>query len=391
MALVSGLAPGQMPLLLDALDAAATPVRDHLEPYALVVPELDECRRSRRVGSALYRWTQFFGVSADTSLFNREKYFGMGATDLSKGTLEERFMVVMYCAYRCTSGSTADRHAYYASEEMTALILTGSETSADVSVTAADLPSPAGVAYLDQGGDEEGLVLIWHIAYDELLTVQLVPVSGVDEFLANDGSLRAGWGYIHADCRYLPIPGIEAVLSAPETDEPPTLRPVGGFTSDGESGCTRGEANALLGLDGGTDPAGVPLVHPHDPPGEAGRVDRDRRASKQVLGRPDHTRRAAGDVPELPTCSLRSGRACERGDDHAQLHAPMGGARALEAALVSEREPPSPDLDRVLYRRSQRCAAQDVGQGAVAVERAACAPVTVEDVIRAAGISPAAT
>ncbi|GBF17791.1 hypothetical protein Br6_05198 [Rhodococcus sp. Br-6] len=230
MALAGGLKPGQMPLLLDALDAAATPVRDHLEPYALVVPDLDEYRRSRRVGSALYRWTQFFGVSADTLLFNRENYFGMGAADMDKGTLEERFMVVMYCSYRCTSGSTTDRYAYYASEEMTALILAGSETSADVSVTAADLPSPAGVAYLDQGSDEEGLVLMWHIAYDELLTVQLVPASGVDEFLANDGTRRAGWGYRHANSRYLPIPGCEAFLSAPETDEPPALQLAGGFT-----------------------------------------------------------------------------------------------------------------------------------------------------------------
>ncbi|WP_420879163.1 hypothetical protein [Rhodococcus sp. (in: high G+C Gram-positive bacteria)] len=230
MALAGGLKPGQMPLLLDALDAAATPVRDHLEPFALVVSDLEEYRRSRRVGRDLARWAQFYGVSADTLLFNRENYLGMGAEDPHKGTLEERFMVAMYCAYRCTSGSTTDRHAYYASEEMTALILAGSETSADVSVTAADLPSPAGVAYLDQGSDEEGLVLMWHIAYDELLTVQLVPASGVDEFLANDGTHRPGWGYIHADCRYLPIPGIEAFLSAPDTDEPPVLRPVGGFT-----------------------------------------------------------------------------------------------------------------------------------------------------------------
>lgn len=230
MALSAGLAPGQMPLLLDALDAAATPVRDHLEPFALVVPDLDEYRRSRRVGIDLYRWTQYFGVSADTLLFNRENYFGMGAKDPSRGTLEEQIIVAMYCAYRCTSGSTADRYAYYASEETTALILAGSETSADVSVTAADLPSPAGVAYLNQGSDEEGLVLMWHIAYDELLTVQLVPVSGVDEFLANDGTSRPGWGYRHANSRYLPIPGCEAFLSAPETDEPPALQPAGGFT-----------------------------------------------------------------------------------------------------------------------------------------------------------------
>lgn len=229
MAIAAGLKPGQMPLLLDALDAA-TPVRDHLEPLALVVADLEEYRASRRVGSDLHKWTLFHNASADALLFNREYYFGMGVTDPSKGTVDERFLVAMYCAYRCTSGSTTDRHAYYASAEMTALTLAGSETSADVSVTVADLPSPAGVAYLDRGSDEEGLVLMWHVAYDDLLTVQLVPASGVDEFIANDGTYQVGWGTWYMNHRYLPIPGCEAFLSAPDTDDPPALQAAGGYT-----------------------------------------------------------------------------------------------------------------------------------------------------------------
>lgn len=229
MALAAGLKPAQMPLLMDALDAASAPVRDHLEPYARVVEDLKESRASRRVGPALRTFTEHLGVSAEALLVNREAHLAMGKPDPGLGIVEEQFMTAMYCAYRCTSGSTADRHAYFASEEMTALTLAGSQTSADVSVTVADLPSPAGVAYLDRGSEEEGLVLMWHLVDDDVLNVQLAPVSGVEEFLENDGTRREGWGYRFINHRYLPIPLAEAVLSAPETDEPPVLHSIGGF------------------------------------------------------------------------------------------------------------------------------------------------------------------
>ncbi|WP_458683263.1 hypothetical protein [Prescottella equi] len=228
MALAAGLKPAQMPLLMNALDAAATPVRDHLAPYASVVEDLKEFRASRRVGAALRTFTQHLGVSAEALLVNREAHLAIGRPDPGLGIVEEQIMTAMYCAYRCTSGSTANRHAYYASEEMTALTLAGSQTSADVSVTVADLPSPTGVAYLDRGSDEEGLVLMWHVD-DDVLNVQLSPVSGIEGFLENDGTRREGWGYRFINHRYLPIPLAEAVLSAPETDEPPVLHSIGGF------------------------------------------------------------------------------------------------------------------------------------------------------------------
>lgn len=229
MGLSAGLKPAQMPLLMNALDAAATPVRDHLEPYAFVVEDLKEFRASRRVGAALQRFTQHLGVSAEALLVNREAHLAMGKPDPGLGIVEEQLMTAMYGAYRCTSGSTANRHAYYASEEMTALTLAGSQTSADVSVTVADLPSPTGVAYLDRGSEEEGLVLMWHLPYDDVLNVQLAPASGIEEFLDNDGTRREGWGYRFINHRYLPIPLAEAVLSSPETDEPPVLHSIGGF------------------------------------------------------------------------------------------------------------------------------------------------------------------
>ncbi|NKS56294.1 hypothetical protein GS504_01525 [Rhodococcus hoagii] len=230
MALAGGLKPSQMPLLMDALDAAAAPVREHLEPYAMVAGDLDEFRASRKVGAALHTFMQFHGVSAEALLVNREQYFAFGKPDPSLGIVEEKIPLAMYVAHRCTSGATSDRHAYYASEAMTALTLAGSETSADVAVAIADLPSQSGVAYLDRGSEEEGLVMMWQVLYGDLLSVQLVTVSGLEEFLVNDGTRREGWGYRFINHRYLPIPTAEAVLSAPGADEPPVVKSIGGFT-----------------------------------------------------------------------------------------------------------------------------------------------------------------
>lgn len=120
-----------------------------------------------------------------------------------------------------------DRHAYFASEEMTALILAGSEGSAEVGVTIADLPSPSGVAYLTQS--EGDLVLLWNTV-DDLLSVQLVPTTGAQDFIVNQGEIREGWGYRFGDYKYLPIPTAEAELSSPESDSPPSLQNIGGYT-----------------------------------------------------------------------------------------------------------------------------------------------------------------
>jgi hypothetical protein len=226
MALAS-LKPAQMPLLLDALDEMSTPILEYLEPYGLVVPDLGRFRATRTVGPALEKWCKILGVSPETLLVNRERYFGFGS-DASNGEVDEPTMVALYCAHRCTSGATADRHAYYASEEMTALILAGSETAAGVSVTVADLPSPTGVAYLAH--TDGGLVLMWQVLDDDLLSVQLIPAFGVQEFITHDGTRREGWGYRFINHMYLPIPTAEAELSPPESDAPPCLHSLGGFT-----------------------------------------------------------------------------------------------------------------------------------------------------------------
>lgn len=192
-----------MPLLLDALDEAATPVLEHLAPFAWLVPDLDKFRASRTIGTTLAWWSSFHGQSAESLLVNKAHYFCFGPEGSAIGAMEERLVLGMYCAYRCTSGATVDRHAYYASEEMTALILAGSETSADVSVTPADLPSPSGVAYLAR--PEGGLVLLWQILYDTVLSVQLLSAAGVAEFLGNEGELHAGLAYRYVNHEYLPI------------------------------------------------------------------------------------------------------------------------------------------------------------------------------------------
>ncbi|RYF54009.1 MAG: hypothetical protein EOO27_24745 [Comamonadaceae bacterium] len=225
---LTDLKPEQMPLLLDALDDAATPVVEHLEPFAWVVPEFEEFRATRTIGPILAWWCEFRGQSAESLLVHSERYFCFGPEGSALGAMEEHTMLGMYSAYRCTSGATADRHAYYASEEMTARILAGSANSAEVSVTPDDLPSPSGVAYLAR--PEGGLVLLWKIQHDTLFSVQLVSASGVAEFLGNDGQLRAGSAYRYLNHAYLPIPTAEAELSPPESDTPPSLHSIDNFT-----------------------------------------------------------------------------------------------------------------------------------------------------------------
>ncbi len=191
MALSTGeLKPSQMPLLLDAFDEAATPVVKYLEPWGLVVWELRSFRASGVVGPMLKWWTDLHGQPAAVLAADPERYFMLGGTQKSYyGAADEEDMIVMYCGYRCTSRATLDRHAYFASEEMTALILAGSEGSADVGVTLADLPSPSGVAYLTQAVG--GLVLLWN-TIDDLLSVQVVPITGAQDFIVNQGG-EEGW------------------------------------------------------------------------------------------------------------------------------------------------------------------------------------------------------
>ncbi|WP_143542785.1 hypothetical protein [Rhodococcus qingshengii] len=229
MALSTGqLKPAQMPLLLDAFDEAATPVMKHLEPFAFSVWELRSFRASGVVGPTLNGLSKFYGQPVEVLSANPERYLGFkGALALSDEAVDEQEIIVIYCGYRCTSGATLDRHAYFASEEMTALILAGSEGSAEVGVTIADLPSPSGVAYLTQS--EGDLVLLWNTV-DDLLSVQLVPTTGAQDFIVNQGEIREGWGYRFGDYKYLPIPTAEAELSSPESDSPPTLQNIGGYT-----------------------------------------------------------------------------------------------------------------------------------------------------------------
>ena len=241
---LSDLRPVQMPLLLDALDHAATPLQAHLEPYGRVVPDLEEFRRSRAVGPTLARWTQLHGVSPEALIVNRERYFCFGSHETTPGAVAEKMMLAMFVAHRCTSGATLDRHAYYASEELTALILAGSETSAEVSVTPADLPSPTGVAYLAR--PDGALILLWQVL-DDLLSVQLVPATGVKSFIANDGALKTGWGYRFINHCYLPMPTAEALLSPLESDTPPILRSLGGFTPGMPADAPRDERGIYQG------------------------------------------------------------------------------------------------------------------------------------------------
>lgn len=353
---LDNLKPAQMPLLLDAFDNTATPALRHLEPYALAVPELDTFRRTRRIGPTLARWSQLLGVSADTLLVNQEHYFCLGSSERTVGAVDEQVLTAMYCAYRCSSGATIDRHAYYASEEITALILAGSESSAVVGVTAADLPSPTGVAYLSQSAG--ALLLLWQVLDDDLLSVQLVPAEGARSFISNDGAPKTGWGYRFINHMYLPIPTAEALLSPVESDAPPSLQASGGFHPEDARGCATRRAGHLSGVVDRADPRGVHLLHPHAAAG---------------LHRPGCRRPPVTDVRDLPDpaegdCHLSDPPGLDVPERRvrevlADLLDTLGGARALAPALVSRRAASSSEVDLDVHRGTRGCTDHTVGQG----------------------------
>lgn len=107
--------------------------------------------------------------------------------------------------------SLVGRHAYYATEEMTALIAAGATRSVeDLALTVTDLPSPDGFAYLHRP-DDAGLFLWWTVVGDSRVAAALSSSSILREWLSLDV----------ADLASMPSPFAMADLSGIGTDDAP--------------------------------------------------------------------------------------------------------------------------------------------------------------------------
>lgn len=121
--------------------------------------------------------------------------------------------------------SVRARHAYFCSEEMSAVVRSAANADAlGAACTVADLPSPTGIAYLhDQA---EPLVLRWASSSSGLASVNIASLTGVEKLLT-DGVTFTG----DDATRHVPQPFEQLRLSSPNSDEAPlgaeVLRPFG--------------------------------------------------------------------------------------------------------------------------------------------------------------------
>lgn len=213
----SRLLPTQMPTMMSALSGAAAPVEEHLEKFAVTSQELRQYELDGTAGQNMQTMAHIHGVSVEVLVRERAEYLGFEEVGSPAGSIA----LALFCSYRCTQRAVADRHAYYVSSEAAALVFAGCVSAADVSATVADLPSPSGIAYFDRP-DEDGLYLLWHVIGD-LLWVQMVSGVGVAAFLAHDGFFQGGVsGWKHFNSCYLPLPFVEAEMSALCSDVAPT-------------------------------------------------------------------------------------------------------------------------------------------------------------------------
>lgn len=126
------MTPGRLPLLMDAVEARGRAEHEALKWQGDVAEETYNylMGRSDLFPAAAYRVLPMERTADDVLE--------------TQGEMNYRYQLAEYA-----SGAVKDRHAYFATEEMTALILAGAEHEIEsYSLSAPDLPSPNGVAYL---------------------------------------------------------------------------------------------------------------------------------------------------------------------------------------------------------------------------------------------------
>jgi hypothetical protein len=107
--------------------------------------------------------------------------------------------------------SLEGRHAYYATEELTALILAGSARGVEaLALSVADLPSPQGFAYLHRPNNK-GLLLWWTMAQDDIVVTSLITAQKMIDWLQSEP--------IAPEYQWLPY--ASAALTPPGSDTSP--------------------------------------------------------------------------------------------------------------------------------------------------------------------------
>ncbi len=196
------LTPSQMPLLMDALEEKARPGMK----FATVLEGVYREHLTGVPGEVTAMFAAEHKIAVEDAFEHARR---MAIADYPQDpAMTASILEWMAESYSAVVFATRTRHAYFASEETTALVLAGAqETVVEHSVTAVDLPSPDGVAYLNRA--DGALALVW-TTHEDITTVAIATAAGVGEYLLDETEPVSP-----------PLPSASFRLSADGTDAAP--------------------------------------------------------------------------------------------------------------------------------------------------------------------------
>ncbi|KKF03805.1 hypothetical protein [Mycolicibacterium obuense] len=203
---LAALVPKQMPVLLDALTAHAAQSLKVVQPRYLLNEDWRAFARGDvdEPSERLRNTADRLGTTPDEMAERWREHNAEEGTDFHSTR-------AIYFGQVLASSSVQSRHAIYCTEEMTALVRSAATRQvAESALSQADLPSPAGVAFLyDRSGP---LLLRWASTSEGMVSANLAEIEGLKRLLADE--------FADPDM-HVPQPFEQARLSAPLSDEPP--------------------------------------------------------------------------------------------------------------------------------------------------------------------------
>lgn len=212
-------APKSMPVLLDALTAHATKSLKVVEPRYL----LNEDWRAYARGEVDEPSERLASTAQGLGATPAEMAERWRTHNVEEGT-DFHSTRAIYFGQVLASGSVQTRHTIFCTEEMTALVRSAATGQvAESALSLADLPSPAGVAFLYDRA--EPLLLRWCTTSAGMVSANLAELEGLRRIISDR--------FTDPDM-HVPQPFEQAKLSPPMTDEPPS--PVEVFKPFGADG-----------------------------------------------------------------------------------------------------------------------------------------------------------
>ncbi|MGJ6127394.1 hypothetical protein QN239_32970 [Mycolicibacterium sp. Y3] len=219
---LNALTPSSMPVLLDALTAHAAQSLKIVEPRYLLNEDWRAYARGE-VDEPSERLAYTAQLLDTTPAEMAERWRTHNVEDET----DFHSTRAIYFGQVLASGSVQTRHTIFCTEEMTALVRSAATAQvAESALSLADLPSPAGVAFLHDRS--EPLLLRWVTTSEGMVSANLAEVEGLRRIVSDR--------FTDPDM-HVPQPFEQARLSPPMTDQPPS--PVEVFKPFGDGQYTK--------------------------------------------------------------------------------------------------------------------------------------------------------